>query len=155
MGVTIHYVGRLHSTSCLENVVDRAEELASNLHWGFERIGSIAGPYPAGYIAYPDEDCEPLRFEFDPSLKARDWVKTHFAGPDIHVQVVGFLRQLRPLLRRLGVRDEGEYWETGSEQKLREHMDSTNHVMQAMKSEKPTARIKVREPDGRITDMIG
>ena len=96
-----------------------------------------------------------MRFEFGNDLKIRSWIKTQFAGPEAHVSVVHFLRQIRPLIGRLGVRDEGEYWETGSEEKLREHMGSINRIIEEMKDENPSIRVKVHESNGRIVDVIG
>src|SRR3569833_1993231 len=122
LGVTIHYSGQLRSPDNLQALTAFAEELAKDLQWGFERIQSGTAVYPVGFVAYPHEDCEPLRFEFGQDMKVRSWVKTQFAGPDVHVAVIRFIRQIRTLIGRLGVRDEGEYWETESEEKLRDHM---------------------------------
>lgn len=155
MGVTIHYAGQLRPASRLKEVVNRAEELAREMRWVFERIGSAPGSWPAGFVAYPHEDCEPLRLEFGSDVKVRGWVKTQFAGSEVHIQVVGFLRELKPAIGRFGVRDEGEYWETGSEETLRKHIDTINEVIKEMKDENPAIRIKVRELNGLIIDVIG
>jgi hypothetical protein len=155
LGVTIHYSGQLRSPDKLRALTAFAEELATDLHWGFERIQNGTNVYPQGFTAYPHEDCEPLRFEFGHDMKARSWVKTQFAGPEVHVGVVKFLRQIRPLIGRLGVRDEGEYWETGSEEKLHNHMDTINLIIKQMKDEKPNIQVKVHQSDGRIVDVIG
>ena len=155
MGVTIHYCSQVRDLEMLLALTAFAEKLATDLRWKFERIQSVTEAYPLGFAAFPHEDCEPLKFEFEDDLRVRSWVKTQFAGPDVHVAVVKFLRQIRPMMRRLGVRAEGEYWETGSEEKLRDHMDAINGLIEEMKDEKPTVRVKVHEPDGRIIDVIG
>ena len=155
MGVTIHYTGQLRNPARLEAVITAAEEFARDLRWSFERIQSANGQYLAGFVAYPHQDCEPLRFEFEPDFKVRSWVKTQFAGPEVHVQIVSFLRRLRPIIGRLGVRDEGEFWETESKDKLCAHIDTINQILAEMKLEKPSICVKVHEPNGRITDVIG
>jgi hypothetical protein len=155
LGVTIHYSGQLRSPDKLHALTAFAEQLATDWHWRFERIQNGPEAYPVGFTAYPHEDCEPLRFEFGKDRKVRNWVKTQFAGPEVHVAIVRFLRQIRPLIGRLGIRDEGEYWETGNPEKLRDHMDTINRIIKEMKDEKPNIRVKVHEPDGRIVDVIG
>lgn len=155
MGVTIHYSGKLKDPARLEDVIVFAEKLAKESRWAFNRIERVVGSETAGFVAFPHQHCEPLRFEFGNDLKIRSWIKTQFAGPEVHVSVVHFLRQIRPLIGRLGVRDEGEYWETGSEEKLREHMDSINRIIEEMKDENPNIRVKVHESNGRIVDVIG
>lgn len=155
MGVTIHYSGQLKNPARLEDVIVLAENLARESNWAFSRIESVDAGHAAGFVAFPHRDCEPLRFEFGDDFRVRSWVKTQFAGLEVHVDVVSFLKQIRRLIGRLGVRDEGEYWETGSKEKLREHMDTINGVIREMKEEKPSIRVAVREPDGRIIDVIG
>lgn len=155
MGVTIHYSGQVKSLDQVQALSAFAEKLAMDLHWRFDHIRTDEEPYPVGFVAYPHEDCEPLRFEFGQDRTVRSWVKTQFAGPEVHVDVVSFLKQIRPLIGRLGVRDEGEYWETGSHEKLRDHFETINRIIKEMKDEKPSIRVKVHESDGRIVDVIG
>lgn len=155
MGVTIHYSGQLRNPDRLEDVIALAEKLAKDSCWDFEPLERGDRGQAVGFVAYPHQDCEPLRFEFGEDFKVRGWVKTQFAGPDVHVAVVSFLRQIRPIIGRLGVRDEGEYWETGSLEKLHEHVNTINRIIREMQDEKPGIRVKVRQLDGRIVDVIG
>jgi len=70
------------------------------------------------------------------SLKPEDaWitVKTQFAGPEIHLWVVGLLKYLKEhYIHDLEVSDEGEYWETGSFEMLKEKMSFLDEKMDAV-----------------------
>ena len=70
------------------------------------------------------------------SLKPEDaWiaVKTQFAGPEIHLWVVGLLNYLKEhYIPDLEVSDEGEYWETGNFDVLKEKMNFLDQKMDAV-----------------------
>jgi hypothetical protein len=153
MGVTIHYAGCVRSATDVEDVVLFAEHLALRKGWPFERLTDGIDSPLEGFVAYPHPDCESLRFKFDRRNKFSGWVKTQFAGAETHMQVVDFLRQMRPHLRLLGVRDEGEYWATGSGETLRWHIDTINRLIQEAFEKNPNIRIKVKT-DGLVIDYI-
>lgn len=155
MGVTIHYVGQLQKGSSTDELFATAKLAAQKMGWQFEQIQNLDGPFTSGFVVFPHRNCEPLRVEFGTNLRFRDWVKTQFAGPDIHIQVIGFLKEIRPCLRRFCAFDEGEYWETGSDVTLRSHFEQIDTLLQEMKEENPGIQINVREPSGRIIDVIG
>ena len=51
-------------------------------------------------------------------------VKTQFLSPEIHVWIIGLLKYLKKrYISDLDVSDEGNYWDTGDIDKLREKMD--------------------------------
>lgn len=153
LGITIHYAGRLRASSDLEELLAFAEELAGKRQWHFER--SHDSPERAtGFVIYPHPDCEPLRFEFNQRGRFSGWVKTQFAGPEIHMEVVEFLRKIQPHLGKFGARDEGEYWETRDEETLRWHIAKINELIQEMVDKDPSIRTRVRMPDGLMIDII-
>ncbi|HVN92372.1 MAG TPA: hypothetical protein VMT38_01685 [Terracidiphilus sp.] len=154
MGVTIHYAGQLTEPSRLPLVLDFARGFAESHHWDFRLIGETASSRPRGFVLLPHPDCEPVEFEFGPRFKFENWVKTQFAGPRIHVEVLDFLRRIHPLIGRLGVRDEAEYWTTGNEDTLRWHMNRINEIIAEAVANDPNVRTQVRAPNGRIIDMI-
>ena len=109
-----------------------------------EKGAQITGHLPLkgiGFSIHPR--CESLRFFLDAggnlcdpvslilisegALKPEDvWiaVKTQFAGPETHIWIVGLLKYIHEhYLPELQVRDEGEYWETGSYETLRKKMN--------------------------------
>jgi hypothetical protein len=121
-----------------------------------EQGAHIVGHLGLKGIAFkPHSECESMTFFFnsdgqlcDPmsavlvcegSLNPEDvWinVKTHFAGPEIHLWIVGLLKYLQEhYILDLEVNDEGEYWEAGNFEVLKEKMDFLNEKMDAMRGE--------------------
>ena len=113
----------------------------------------ITGHLPLKGIALtPHPKCESLRFFFDANGHLRDpirmvnireenlkpedaWVsvKTQYAGPETHVWIIGLLRYLKKLhLPDLEIQDEGEYWETGNFEILKEKMDFVGEKIAAV-----------------------
>lgn len=154
MGVTIHFTGRLSTGADLQQFLICAERLAEQQGWRHERLSAKSDHSEAGFVTYPHDDCEPIKFEFDNRGRFSGWVKTHFAGPETHIQVTEFLRQLRPFLGKLGVRDEGEYWTTGSKETLIRHFGAINRIIREAVENNPSVRVGVHEPSGLIVDLI-
>lgn len=115
-----------------------------------ERGAGIVGQLGLKGISFkPHPTCESISFFFnsdgnlcdpmgavlvcDGSLKPEDaWlnVKTQFAGPEIHLWVVGLLKYVKEhYIPGLEVSDEGEYWETGNFELLKEKMNFLDQKM--------------------------
>ena len=115
-----------------------------------ERGARIVGHLGLKGISFkPHPECESMSFFFnsdgklcDPmgmvlvsqgNLKQEDaWinVKTQFAGPEIHLWIVGLLKYLQEhYIPDLEVSDEGGYWETGNFETLKEKMNYLNEKM--------------------------
>jgi hypothetical protein len=154
MGVTIHYAGQLRDPRRIEELLAFVENSSNQLGWPFEVTRDEADGRPMGFVVRPHPDCEPLEIEFGSRYRFSNWVKTQFAGPDIHIEVVRFLRQIKSIIGRLGVRDEGEYWSTESLEALNWHIDQINELIAEMAAERPGTRTMVKEPTGRIVDLI-
>jgi len=101
------------------------------------------------------EDCEPLRLEFDQELYVSEWVKTQFAGVDTHIRLMHILRDLARFFETLAVNDEGEYWESENRETLANHIRRCNEVIAEFAEKNPRSQVKVKEPNGRLTDLIG
>ncbi len=99
------------------------------------------------------DDCEPVRFEFDKDLYVQEFTKTQFAGPEYHLKVIDLLRTVQPLFRQLTVEDEGEFWDTGDRGVLQDHFKTIQTMLADLK-ENPSARVRVKEPGGKIIDII-
>lgn len=167
MGVTIHFEGRLKDEAAYQDLVNLVSSVASQEYWRSETIdlkeGTLqrvrdeqdwdyTGP-TKGIVIYPHDDCEPVRFEFDKDLYFQDWTKTQFAGIGCHLKVIDLLRRVQPYFQELNVEDEGEFWETGSEETLRTHFETIQRVLEEMAREKPHGQIKARGANGRIFDF--
>jgi len=169
MGVTVHFEGRLKGARALSSLLHRVEEIgrAESLRTEkFEnsqaKLGRVRDEKPWDYIGpttgivlYLHDDCEPLCLEFDRDLYVQEWVKTQFAGVDTHIHLIQILRDIEEFFQNFAVNDEGEYWETKNRDALAEHIRRCNEVIAEFAAKSPRARIKVREPNGRLTDLIG
>lgn len=169
MGVTIHFEGRLKDENAFVRLVKKVEEIAKRETWLTERFDNAEatllrvranekewdyiGP-TKGVTLYLNEDCDPIRLEFDKDLYIQEFVKTQFSGVKTHIQVVKLLRTFEPFFRKLKVQDEGEYWETEDENQLAEHIRWCNEAIAEEAKKHPEAQVKVKDPQGRIMDML-
>jgi hypothetical protein len=88
------------------------------------------------------------------NLHVQEFTKTQFAGVDWHLKVVGLLKAIQSYFRELKVDDEGEFWATGDTAILDDHIQTSKRMIQKAFDESPGARMKVKEPDGKIIDLI-
>jgi len=98
--------------------------------------------------------CEPIHLEFGNDLFCQDFVKTQFAGPEVHVQIIELFKRLEPHFKTLKIEDEGEYWETADRKRLQQNMDTVDRMIREAKAKNPAVRGPVKLPDGRIVDLI-
>jgi hypothetical protein len=119
-----------------------------------EQPWDYVGP-TKGIVLYLHEDCEPLRLEFDRELYVNEWVKTQFAGVAIHIRLIQILREIEGFFQTFAVNDEGEYWESENKIALAEHSRRCSEVIAEFAAKNPHSKVKVREPNGRLTDLIG
>jgi hypothetical protein len=118
-----------------------------------EKDWDYTGPVK-GVAVHLHEDCDPVRFEFDRDLYVQEFTKTQFAGAEYHLKVIDLLRTVQPLFQELKVDDEGEYWDTGDQAVLQDHLKTIDKIIEDELKKNPAARMKVREPDGKIIDLI-
>jgi hypothetical protein len=169
MGVTVHFEGGLKGARAFSSLLVHIEEIGraetllterfenaqAKLGRGSEdRPWDYVGP-TKGILLYLHEDCEPLRLEFDRELYVREWVKTQFAGVETHIRLIQILRDIEVFFLSLTVNDEGEYWESGNQAVLIGHFRACSEVIAEFAAKNPRAQVKVREANGRITDLIG
>jgi len=168
MGVTIHFQGQLTSEAAYRDLVGLVASIAEAEGWRTEPIASrevtllrvrdekdwdYTGPVK-GVAVDLHEDCDPVRFEFDKDLYAQEFTKTQFAGAEYHLKVIALLKAVQPFFRELKVDDEGEFWDTGNRAILQDHLNTIDKMIEDKLRENPTARVKVKEPDGKIIDLI-
>jgi len=168
MGVTIHFEGQLRSEAAYQDVVESASSIAGAKGWSTESIASdkvtllrvrdeqdwnYTGPVK-GIVVYLHEDCDPLRLEFDRDLYVQEFIKTQFAGVQIHIDVLKLLKAIEPFFRHLKVEDEGEWWESEDTSILAEHFSRSQQAIEAELRRTPSAQMKVKTPDGRIMDFL-
>jgi hypothetical protein len=168
MGVTVHFEGRLKGAQAFSSLLLHVEEIGraeTLLTERFEnaqaKLGRVreerrweyVGP-TKGILLYLHEDCDPLRLEFDRELYVQEWVKTQFAGVETHVRLIQILRDIGRFFRTLTINDEGEYWESENREALAEHIRRCNEVIAEFAAKNPRAQVKVKEPNGRLIDLV-
>lgn len=168
MGVTIHFEGRLRSQRDLALVVERARAAAEDLGWPHRPIAEERAQLSrvrdeqdwdyvgqtTGIAIQPHDRSDPLRLEFDSDLYIQEFIKTQFAGPTVHTQVVQFLRTLEPHFENLAVEDEGEFWSGGDNDVLLGHFSACERALAAHLQQNAGARGPVRLESGRWVDVI-
>ena len=169
MGVTVHFEGRLKSVQALRSPLNRVEEIGRAeclLTERFEnpqaKLGRVRDEKPWDYtgptngiVLWLHDDCEPLRLEFDRELYVQEWVKTQFAGVAVHILLIKILREIEEFFQTLAVNDEGEYWQSENETVLGQRIRRCSELIAEYAAKRPGSRIKVKEPNGRLTDLIG
>jgi hypothetical protein len=169
LGVTVHFEGKLRGEEAFAALLRRIDETARAKAWltekfdksevrlsrvrADEREWDYEGP-TKGILLYLHEDCDTVRLEFDRDLYIQEFVKTQFAGVPAHIELIGLLRDLQEFFEDYKVEDEGEYWETGSESVLAEHIRRCDEVIAELRLKNPSAQVKVRTPDGRLIDLL-
>ena len=164
----MHFEGEAKDTKAVDAVIAEATAFAVSRQWRVEPVSKdkaelervkdeksvkYVGPL-RGVILFPHAMCEPIHLEFGSDHALQDFVKTQFAGADVHIAIVELLRRLKPQFTRLEVEDEGEYWETSERTKLEQHINTVNRMLKDIIREKPSARGPVKLKDGRIADVI-
>jgi hypothetical protein len=169
MGVTIHFEGHLRDRAAMKDLLQFARRFASERGWVTDEINEAnvklsrvdenerdcvyLSPV-SGLKLIPGNDCEPIKLEFDNDLYVQQRTKTQFAGAEIHLNVCDFLHAIEPYFETLKVNDEAEYWDTGDIRLLKQHLANCDRFIVEHLQEHPTAKVKVKEPTGRIVDMI-
>lgn len=146
MGVTIHYQGRAASAAEVARILSAAVEYAREQGWSssWRDGGVVLSPHPLS---------EPIELKFFGTDLSPSYVKTQFAGPDVHVAVAGMFRQLLPCFHELLIDDEGRFWETGSREDLLAALKEVDQLLLAALGERDTSG-PYRLPSGRIVDVL-
>ena len=168
MGVTIHFEGQLKSDNDFDSVMTKAKTFAqtndmpySNFTEPLKKLGRVKdeqdwdyeGP-TKGIKILPDENSDPLWLEFDKNNYIQEYCKTQFAGIDVHLQIISFLKEIQPHFIELHVTDEGEYWDTEDKSLLQESLDNYFAAAEKAKTENPKLSGPFRLKDGRLIDLM-
>ena len=140
MGTTIHYYGHARSDDDVDRILDIAQDYAARKEWWRRRDvthATLTRSFGDGelieyegrvrrIVMIPESACETVRLEFDDNLFTWWFTKTVGMRVESHIEIVELLRTIQPHMADLEVRDEGEYWETGDVDRLRQHLDRDN-----------------------------
>lgn len=168
MGICLYYTARAAGPAGIERALDAMVDAAARRGWQSTRFANdhatlsreiddqqseYSGP-TTGVEVIVHEMCDPWRLEFDRDGLAQDFVKTQFAGADIHVEIVAALREIEPRLASLTVFDDGEYWASGDRARLTAHIESLDASLAEHLRSDAELMGPVKLPDGRILDLI-
>lgn len=170
-GVTIHFKGAVENERAVAVIVDAARRFSAANGWRYELIGpgnpcrdpitlKTAEEYPGkddirGIVLYPDAMSEPLYLVFAGNDLVDNFIKTQFAGMEVHIKVIELLHRIEPRFQHLDIEDEGEYWNTGNRQKLQEQIGATDRMIATIMASQPGMRGPFRTPEGRMIDLVG
>jgi len=169
MGITIHYQGRLRSEQELELVLDLVRDAARSSGWALKDVNNADGTLERvldeteqhyrgpirGVVVQPHADSEPFHVLFGDDLLMQDYCKTQFSSIETHIAIIKLLQKVAPHFDPLVVEDEGEFWETQDQARLRDLWNGFDATLCRLVEENPDARIKIRLPSGRIIDALG
>jgi len=173
-GITIHFEGTAASDAAVKRIATLAARKATQNGWRVQPIGEgevatldsvtlrmledVQGTKELadvrGVVIYPHAMCEPLYLVFGSKRRTKNYVKTQFAGADVHVKVIELIEALKPQFSELDVDDEGEYWLTHDRAKLERHLAASLAAMDALRINTAGARGPVKRADGRILDIV-
>lgn len=129
MGLSIHYSGTIKNYDLVPQLVEEIVDICAAMQW---KATTITNEQLNGIVFSP-LNCEPLFFTFNKKGKLVSpvllefkieppttiSVKTQFAGIDVHIAVIKFLRYLdQKYFLKFHLQDEGGYWETNDEKFL-------------------------------------
>lgn len=160
MGICIYYQAAADDTSAADSTIRSAIAFAERSGWRWDRVppqkpaDQQDSEVAAGVVIYPHDSCEPIRLVFDQHFAIDDYVKTQFAGPAVHSQVVEFFKSLVPHLKHLDVVDEGDLWEVGDLPHTEGLFESFRTTLADYLATYPGAKGPVRLPSGRIADVV-
>lgn len=169
-GVTIHFEGQLEDAGSVGDVTRVACEAAKARAWtctaitgpddplvdGITRdfLAKASGRPASGVVIQPPGMSEPLFLVFDERGRVANFIKTQFAGPEVHIGVVELLDAVKPHFARLDVEDEGRFWETRDRALLEEDMASVRAQIEGIKATRPDVDGPVKTAGGRILDLV-
>jgi len=146
--VTLYYRGRIAQGVSRHSLFSEAESIAFENGWGIRRLPS------GGFVIQAHPDCEPLILDPDDKGKVDNWVKTQYAGAEIHIQISDFLSRISRFFAKLKVEDDTDYWTTRNRENLEIGIQQVNEMLEDAVRENPSVRTNVRLPDGRIVDIL-
>ncbi|MDB5105057.1 MAG: hypothetical protein JWP91_2746 [Fibrobacteres bacterium] len=169
MGITLHFHGRIAPKIKPREVWIYATLIGKEKGWPVTDLIETNGTavlqqHDGEEISYtgklfsftmePHEHCEPVIFQITEEGYFKNWCKTQFAPPEIHIGLVDFFQQMKIKFCELVIQDEGGFWELRDPEVLEERIVKCFLEMQASKDEDPEYYGPVKIEGGRITDLM-
>jgi hypothetical protein len=109
---TIVYQGKASSIEYSHKIIAKVNDLSIALDWKIETMEENM------IVVTPHPKCESLSFIFDYKLKIEGFMKTVYAPVEIHKQLVTLLFEVKPLFKKLIIKDDTGYWDAYVESRL-------------------------------------
>ena len=163
MGLSFHYKGALKNPTLLKKMIEEVADIAQANQWEFH-VFEEAFPSPIftidSYnnsiygICFSPPDCDVVCltflsngkmcafYNFEPSTVSVNElddnylsVKTQFAGPEIHKQLIKIFDYInKKYLENFDLTDEGNYWETKNDQLLEDTFEKYTNLINGFDS---------------------
>ncbi len=152
MGLSIHYNGKFKKSASLAAMIEELQDVAIANEWkshvfetSFDAIDEDEKEYTLYGIILNPPECEPVQFIFlrnrrmcslgmlaickeDKKFEKHLYqlfTKTQYAGIEIHKQIIHLFRYISAkYFEKFEMVDEGYYWETNDEHKLKAQFDA-------------------------------
>jgi len=134
MGISIAYSLTLRHPEDIASLLAAARAFALESSWRVQ-------PVVAGLLLDPGHECEAILLSPGPDGRIADNVKTQFAGPAVHVQVVSLLDRLQPLVASLEIVDDSEYWHTRDLSQLHEVFETEAALIASARQRLPGSSV--------------
>lgn len=163
MGLSFHYKGALKNPLLLKNMIEEVADISQTNQWEFYvfeeafpsdefSVDSYTDSIYGIYFIPPSCDAVCFTFlsngnmcafyNFESSKAAINElddnyiaVKTQFAGPEIHKQLIHIFDHLnKKYFENFDLTDEGNYWETKNEQLLKDTFDKHTNLIDGFDS---------------------
>lgn len=151
MGLSIYYSGTLRDPEHIDAIISEAADIGQSMNWSITELPSAPDIPVRGIVIQPD-DCDPIWFTFhtngnlcSPILfsyllenevsipedaKQVLVTKTQYAGADVHMSVIKFMRYLsEKYFSVFELTDESRFWETSDEQLCRKRFSEGDRIM--------------------------
>ena len=168
MGLSFHYFGRIREHSKIDSLVEEVKDLCKDLNWTYtilddDKIKGIIvsskESEPLWFTFVPDgRTCNVINLQYtDPNDKYYSLcaVKTQYAGAEVHMAMIKMLRYISDkYFSEIEVMDEGEYWETGDEENLRNIFDRYTMIINAFAEKLETMKRIPGESEESLVNRI-
>jgi hypothetical protein len=143
MGVTIHFGGQLREETRMADLqaialrwakkwkceVDEVDEPAySYYRVRNDKLEEYTGPMK-GFVLHPHPESETLSIKIASDGYMYHFCKTQFAPPEVHIDVISFLREIEPHFTEFKVQDDGGYWELEDRDLLERRLGFLNRMI--------------------------
>ncbi|MFV8343377.1 hypothetical protein [Flavobacterium sp. XS2P39] len=163
MGLSFHYKGALKNPLLLKNMIEEVADISQTNQWKFYVFEEVFPNQAFSVDSYTDSiygicfsppNCEAVCFTFlsngkmcafynfeSSKVSINDLddnyisVKTQFAGPEIHKQLIHIFDHInKKYFENFDLTDEGNYWETKNEQLLKDTFEKHTNLIDGFDS---------------------